>query len=200
MRLVFFLSAALFTANAFAAGAGNTGGGCYNLNIIAVKSKSADMSGSNGHSLFVLQGGSTKIGLQEGDFKVIDRNGTDSNGAKFSLPNPDPSNSGITSYSVFMRLVGKPGSKLDMATCGVDKLGETYCSEETINMERISGTSRFQNVSKELLYVYADINDDGTIERVPLFDSRLEEYFWQVDSQGKMHAQVRFCPVSTNVN
>lgn len=196
-------AATLFAINAFAAGAGNTGGGCYNLQIIAQKTKTADMTGSNGHSLFVLLGrdgkASTQIGLKEGAFQVLDRNGTDGK-ATFQLPNPDPTNSGITAYSVFMRLVGKPGSKLDMSTCGVDELGTTYCSADVISMERISGTSRFQNVSNELLYIYADIDGDGDVDRVPLFDSRLSEYFWQVDSQGKMHAQVRFCPVSTNVN
>src|SRR5688500_18966184 len=125
LHVVTLLAAALFSSNALAAGAGNTGGGCYNLQVIALKSKSADMTSSSGHSLFVLQGGSTKIGLKEGDFKVLDRNGTDGS-ATFQLPNPDATNSGITAYSVFMRLVGKPGSKIDMSTCGVDALGETY--------------------------------------------------------------------------
>lgn len=199
LHVATLLVAALFTSNASAAGAGNTGGGCYNLQVIALKSKNADMTSSNGHSLFVLQGGNTKIGLKEGDFKVLDRNGTDGT-ATFQLPSPDPTNSGVTAYSVFMRLVGKPGSKIDMSTCGVDELGDTYCSEETINMERISGKSSFTNVSRELLYVYADIDSDGDIDRVPLFDSRLSDYFWNVDSQGRMHAQLRFCPVSTNVN
>lgn len=81
-----------YNANARLA-AGNTGGGCYNLNIIAVKSKSADLTGTSGHSLFVLQNGNTKIGLGEGDFNVVDRNGTDGS-ARFTLPNPDPTNSG----------------------------------------------------------------------------------------------------------
>lgn len=199
LHVVTLVVASLFTSNALAAGAGNTGGGCYNLQIIALKSKNADMTDTSGHSLFVLQGGNTKIGLKEGDFKVLDRNGTDGS-ASFQLPSPDPTNSGVTAYSVFMRLVGKPGSKVDMSTCGVDELGDTYCSEEVINMERIAGKSSFTNVSRELLYVYADINADGIVDRVPLFDSRLSDYFWSVDSQGRMHAQLRFCPVSTNVN
>ncbi len=146
----------LTTHTAYAAGAGNTGGGCYNMNIIALKSKSADMSGTNGHSLFVVQNGNTKILLQEGPFNIIDRNGTDGTAA-FSLPNPDPTNSGTTVYSVFARLVGKPGSALDMATCGVDSAGATYCSEDSLSLKRIAGTSKFINVSQQLLYIYADI-------------------------------------------
>lgn len=192
------LVAALFSTTTYGAGAGNTGGGCYNLEIIALKSKSASMTDSSGHSLFVLMGSRTKIELKEGDFQVLDRNGTDGL-ATFQLPNPDVNNSGTTSYSVFMRLVGKPGSSVNMQTCGVDSAGDTYCSEESVNMSRIAGTSKFTNVSQQLLYVYADIDGDGTIDRVPLFDSRLADYFWQLDSQGRLHAQLRFCPVSTSV-
>jgi hypothetical protein len=183
---------------ASAAGAGNTGGGCYNLQVIALKSKSAPMTGTSGHSLFIVQGGRTKILLQEGAFSVLDRNGTDGSAA-FSLPNPDPTNSGKTVYSVFMRLVGKPGSNIDMSTCASDLTGEIFCSEESVSMQRIAGTSKFQNVSQELLYIYADVNDDGVVDRLPLFDSRLQDYFWQVDSMGRLHAQLRFCPVSTQV-
>lgn len=183
---------------AFAKGAGNTGGGCYNLQLIAQNSKSISLTGTSGHSLFLGMNTKTKINLQEGPFSVIDRNGTDGT-ASFSLPNPDPTNSGVTEYSVFMRLVGKPGSAIDMSTCAYDALGELYCSEDTISMSRIAGTSRFTNVSQQLLYIYADIDADGITDRVPLFDSRLQDYFWDVDSQGRLHAQLRFCPVSTQV-
>src|SRR5262245_12010434 len=136
----------LAASSAYGAGAGNTGGGCYNLQIIALKSKSAPMTGTSGHSLFIVQGGKTQILLQEGAFSVLDRNGTDGK-ASFSLPNPDPTNSGNTVYSVFMRLVGKPGSSIDMSTCAYDAEGSLYCSQETVSMKRIAGTSKFQNVS-----------------------------------------------------
>ena len=189
---------AILSTNVFAAGAGNTGGGCYNLQIIASRTKSADMTGTNGHALFIGMDKTTKILLQEGDFNVIDRNGTDGS-ASFSLPSPDPTNSGTTGYSVFARMVGKPGSKIDMATCAYDAAGELFCSQEVLSMSRIAGTSRFQNVSQNLLYVYADIDADGVEDRVPLFGSALQDYFWSVDAQGRAHAQLRFCPVATTV-
>lgn len=193
------LSALLVAGSSQAfAGAGSTGGGCYNLQIIAMKSKTADMTGTNGHSLFVLMNGNTKILLKEGAFNVIDRNGTDGS-ASFSLPNPDPTNSGSTAYSVMARLVGKPGSSLDMKTCAYDALGSLYCSSQALSMKRIAGTSKFVNVSQQLLYIYADIDGDGVTDRLPLFDSDLQDYFWDVDSTGKMHAQLRFCPFSTQV-
>lgn len=192
------VASAFVASSASAAGAGNTGGGCYNMQIIAQKEKTVDMTGSSGHSLFILMNGRTKILLQEGSYNILDRNGTDGTAA-FSLPSPDPTNSGVTAYSVFARVVGKPGSKIDMATCAYDALGELYCSGDTISMSRIAGTSKFQNVSQQLLYIYADIDGDGDIDRVPLFDSRLQDYFWQVDSQGRAHMQLRFCPLSSVV-
>ena len=194
----FILLASLISVKGYAAGAGNTGGGCYNLELIAQSSKNISQTGTSTHVIFLGMNTQTKILLQEGPFQVIDMNGTDGS-ASFSLPNPDPTNSGTTAYSVFMRLVGKPGSSIDMSTCAYDSTGNLYCSEDTISMSRIAGTSKFTNVSQQLLYIYADINGDGKIDRIPLFDSSLQDYFWQIDSVGRLHAQVRFCPVSTVV-
>ena len=177
---------------------GGTGGGCYNMEIIGVKTKSADLTSTNGHSLFVTIDGRTRINLSEGPFNISDRNGTDGTAA-FSLPAPDPTNSGTSSYSVFARLVGKPGTKLDMSTCGIDATGATYCSTNILSLDRIAGTSKFVNATSSLLYIYADLNGDGVMERVPLFDSSLLEYFWQLDTVGRVHAQLRFCPVQTTV-
>jgi hypothetical protein len=62
------------------------------------------------------------------------------------------------------------------------------------------GGSKFTNVSKQLLCVVADINGDGTLDRVPLFDDRRQSYFWQYDNNGLRIAQMRFYEVATNVN
>jgi hypothetical protein len=185
---------------AAAAGAGNTGGNCYNLQIIALKDKSADMTGTSGHALFIGLNKNTKINLTDGPFSVIDRNGTDGV-ASFSLPAPDPTLSGISSYSVYMRVVGKPGSQIDMTTCAYDTAGELFCNaeENSISMSRIAGTSRFTNVSKQLLALQVDLDGDGELTYLPLFDSRLQDYFWDVDSQGRAHAQLRFCPIQSSL-
>ncbi len=62
-----------------------------------------------------------------------------------------------------------------------------------------TGKSCFTNVSKELLYVYADVNGDGTVERYPLFDSALQDYYWQYDNNGLKVLQLRFYQVPTTV-
>jgi hypothetical protein len=74
-------------------------GAHYNLNIIGVpKDKSADFNGGNGGRIFVDLVGSTKIDLTEGDYDVLDANGTDGTAA-FQLPNPDDG-TGQLAYSV----------------------------------------------------------------------------------------------------
>ena len=183
----------------FTQGPGNDApsGGHYNLNIIGVpKGKKADMTGNNGHRIFVPMGGNTKINLREGDFQVLDANGTDGTAA-FQLPNPDPTNSGITSYSVYIRALGKPGGSASIVTCALDNQNVEYCSGEEVQLVRVSGKSSFTNVSKELLYIYAMI--DGRLQRIPLFDDRFHDFFWSYDNNGLKLAQLRFYQESTIV-
>lgn len=192
------------------AGNGAPSGAHYNLNIIGVpKTKTADMTDNDGHRIFVKLDGGTKIMLQEGEtFNVLDANGTDGT-AKFQLPNPDPENDGVTTYSVYARALGKPGGKANMTTCatgpGIDGVlgtadDEEICSVATLTVERSKGKSTFENVSRELLYVYVDLDGDGVAERYNLFSDALQDYFWQYDNNGLKVLQLRFYEVPTNVN
>lgn len=190
-----------FTAQAFAQN-GAPNGAHFNLNIIGVpKAKSASLSGSNGHVIFVSLEGKSKILLAEGaDFQVLDANGTDGS-AKFQLPNPDPENDGITQYSVYARALGKPGGSSTMTPCATEVInGEELCSTQSVVSVRGTGKSSFSNVSSELLYVHVDVDGDGDIDRVPLFDDRMRDYFWSYDNRGLKLLQLRFYPISTNVN
>jgi hypothetical protein len=182
-------------------GNGAPSGSHYQVNIIGVpKNKTADMSGSQGRRIFVPLAGSTKILLSEGDFQVLDANGTDGS-ASFQLPSPDPDNDGVTEYSVYARALGTPGGSSKTTTCATDPTtGELYCSVESMVLVRSTGKSSFTNVSRQLLYVYADIDGDGDLDRVPLFGDQLQDYYWQYDNTGLRIAQLRFYPVATNVN
>jgi hypothetical protein len=104
----------------------------YQLNIIGTTEKNPDMTGNNGHRIFVPLYGTTKIMLSKGDFAVTDANGTDGE-AGFQLPDPDldayvydpdtgeilaPEDPDVESaYSVFIRPLGKPGGSATMTTC-----------------------------------------------------------------------------------
>ncbi|MDP3963126.1 MAG: hypothetical protein Q8Q39_01380 [bacterium] len=205
------LIASMIPAITSAGGNGAPSGAHYNLNIIGVaKDKTAPMDGNDGHRIFVKLDGNTKILLSEGEtFNVLDANGTDGNGAKFQLPNPDPDNDGITVYSVYARALGTPGGNAMIATCatapGEDGIfgtadDEEVCSTETLTVERTKGKSSFENVSRELLYIFVDLDGDGTAERYNLFADELQDYFWSYDNNGLKVLQLRFYEMSTNVN
>ncbi len=182
-------------------GNGAPSGSHYSLNIIGVaRDKTAPMTGDNGHRIFVPLWGNPKIMLSEGpDFAVLDANGTDGEAA-FELPNPDPDGDGTTVYSVFARALGTPGGKSLTTTCATDPFdGSEVCSVITLTLQRGKGKSTFDNVSKYLLYIYADIDGDGVLDRVGLFDGGLQGYFWDYDNQGLKLAQLRFYDCSTTV-
>jgi hypothetical protein len=65
---------------------------------------------------------------------------------------------------------------------------------------REKAKSSFTNVSRELLYIYADIDGNGSLERYNLFNSTLTDYFWQYDNTGLKLAQLRFYQVPTTVS
>jgi hypothetical protein len=182
-------------------GNGAPSGAHYNLNIIGVpQTKTADMTGNNGGRIFVPRDGSAKIMLSPGPFQVLDANGTDGTAA-FQLPNPDVNNTGTTTYSVFARALGKPGGSSKTTTCATDPTtGDLYCSIYSMVLVRGTNPSKFTNVSKELLYVYADLNGDGVVERYNLFNTALEDYYWQYDNTGLVLAQLRFYDVPTTVS
>ena len=183
------------------AGNGAPSGPHFNLNLIGVpKEKSPSLDGGDGRRIFVPLFGTAKILLAEGDFAVLDANGTDGT-ASFQLPSPDPDGDGVTSYSVFVRALGKPGGRQTLTSCATDPLtGEEVCSVGSAVLVRESGRQRFTNFSRELLFVTADIDGDGDVDRVPLFGDQLQDFFWQVDNQGLKLAQMRFYEVPTDVN
>jgi hypothetical protein len=210
---------ALVTAST---GNGAPSGAHYNLNIIGVaKDKSPNFSGGDGHRIFVDLGktgaaANTRINLTEGDFAVLDANGTDGVAA-FQLPNPDPDGDGSTSYSVYVRALGKPGGKATMQSCYEDATG-TWCAVDfpdgvaPITVERTKGgVAKFVNVSKDLLYVdYCAAwaaGDDGIlgttddvctdVNQIGLFSNDLISYLWSYDNEGLKVAQLRFYEIPT---
>lgn len=216
---VLTLAVTFLTLTSIPALAGNGNGAPigahYNLNIIGVsKDKTASMDTGNGHVIFVKLWGNSKINLCDadacasGDFQVLDANGTDNDGATFALPSPDPDGDGTTDYSVFARALGQPNNSANMTTCatgaGADGIlgtadDEIVCSEIILTLDSTTRPNKFQNVSKYLLYVYADVDGDGILERVPLFGDSLQDFYWDYDNHGLKLAQLRFYPCSSTV-
>jgi len=86
-----------------------------------------------------------------------------------------------------------------MTTCAKDETGEVYCSYYELELKRTKGKPRTRNMSKELLYIYADTNGNGKLERVPLFSDKLQDYYWKYDNNGLKLVQLRFYERPTTV-
>ena len=159
-------------------GTGAPSGAHFNLNIIGVpRDKQADMTGANGHVIFVqLVGGDAAPALNGKDFntiskinkiflvpaplgesfQVLDANATDRNGALFQLP-ADVS----ATWTVWARALGKPGGTANMTTCATVAVtdpvtgvttNEVQCSLGTLTMTRVKN-AKFLNVTSELLFL-----------------------------------------------
>ncbi len=159
------------------------------------------------------------IMLTSGDFAVLDGNACSDGIARFQLPTNlcsiDPNDYScqledptFQNYQVYGRLVGKPGTGVDVTTCatsaGPDGVLHTdddviVCSTENWLSVRESGKGTkptFTNVSKELLTVCVDTTGDGTCDaRWALFAPQFYDYFWNWNTQGKAHAQIFFVAV-----
>lgn len=194
-------------------GNGLPSGPHFNLNLIGVsKEKTADMTGNKGRRIFVKESGNTKIMLTEGDFEVLDANGTDGE-ASFQLPNPDPDCDGTTEYSVFVRELGKPGGTGSIESCYTDQYGDDYCATDVdggvvaVELARNSGKPVTRNVSRDLLYVDYCVDYEFDLEGnvigcdrwavSPLFADDLADYYWSLDNDGLKLVQLRFYEVPT---
>jgi hypothetical protein len=106
--------------------------------------------------------------------------------------------------------LAKPGGKLTTLPCGnvptydsvtgLQTGTEYMCSVENVVTVRSTGKSTFTDVSKQLLYLYLDLDEDGTAERYPLFDPTFQGTFWDMTNDGSRLVQFRFYPQMTNVN
>jgi hypothetical protein len=196
-------------------GNGAISGPHYTLNIIGMKNSKdhQDMTGTSGHTIFVPLKGNAKILLVNSteetvacggkDFKVLDRNAMDDGEAVFCLPEPEVNPSGCdtgqseVNYTVFARALGTPGGTSWTTTCAYDELNQLWCSSITMKLFRDTGKSSFTNVTKYLLFIYADIGEG--FKRYPIFDDALQGYFWNYDNKGLKHAQLRFYMTETCV-
>jgi hypothetical protein len=170
-----------------------------NRRMIAVKASYAYNPAGVDKSITVK---TNTIGLVPGaDFAVLDGNACNKGGAQFMLPTDV-----ATTYQVYVRLVGKPGTGIDVTSCAdeaVDVDGDgiveniVMCSTESVIEIRSAGKPVVKNVTTELLTLCLDTTGDGVCDtRYNLFDPRLEDYFWQWNTTGKAHAQLIFVPIN----
>jgi hypothetical protein len=138
-------------------------------------------------------------------FVVIDGDGTLLGGSEalFGLPNPDPDGDLHSEYSLFIRGHGKMGTSAEIWVCGFDgdSIGEFCDMNESVTVSGGggSGGKKFQNVTRELLFIDADGPGAGT-GRVGLFNDPYEDLWWEYDNKGLRVTQMRFYWCSTELD
>jgi hypothetical protein len=179
----------------------------YKMNLIGHPGEiPSDNTGGDGKRIFVRLWGNTRILLSPGPFDILDANGTDGV-ASFQLPDPDPDNDGETWYGVYIRPKGKPFTGMNLTTCASGDFDndpatpdEELCSLEVALLVRGKGKPSVQNVSKELLTLCINTDDDVQCdERIFLFDDRANNYLWSADNFGLRNAEVRFLEIKQNI-
>jgi len=164
-----------------------------------------------------------KIFLSSGPgFQVQDGNACDETGAYVQLPitaancrncsGPALLAPTFREYEVRARVVGRPGGRATITSCAamteIDpvtqaEIATSLCSVGAENIRvavRNTGggktQNQWENVSAQLLTVCVDTSGDGVCDdRIGLFDSRGEGYWWNFDTVGRPHVQLVFFPV-----
>jgi hypothetical protein len=214
--LVFTLGVSVFAAAAFmpvlkpAHVSAQVGKGLsgphFNLNIIGVpRGKNPDMDNTNGHTIFVPLEGTVKIFYVAGDeFQVLDRNGTDADGATVEVPHADLDAS--VCYDVYAWALGKPGGNaVVQADCVIeDLIGD--CRDalllDSFEVTRKPGKPKRENISDIFrasgcidLGGEVGVCDTGDLQfnNVWIFNiPQLVSYFWDYTNTNLRIMQVRF--------
>ncbi len=193
------LALAIFANITFtnATGNGAPSGPHFNLNLIGAKTTNCPQTeGSGGNVIFVALFGTSKIELIQGtSFEVLDNNACIDNVAQFQLP-PTNTTGGAPAYTVWARVVGKPGGSGTLTTCATNSTSlETVCSLNQVITMRTKGHQKFINVTTQLTTL-CFINSLGQTQCVNIFDPAFQGFFWSYDNQGQKVLQLRFYPVS----
>jgi len=178
-------------------GNGAPSGPHFNLNLIGAKTTNCPQTeGSGGNVIFVALTGTSKIELFPGtSFAVLDNNACIDKVAQFQLP-PTNTTGGSPSYTVWARVVGKPGGSGSLTTCATDVVTlEQVCSLNSVITMRTKGQQKFVNVTNELTTL-CFINSLGQTQCVNLFDPAFQDFFWSYNNQGQKILQLRFYPVA----
>jgi hypothetical protein len=210
-RLVFALVAVLVLSVGFISRAGATGNGApsgphFTLNIHGV-AKGQGFNGNNQNDIFVPLYGKCTIQLNPGaDFQVTQPDCVNNPPAAFTLPAPCAISvttglctSTTTFYSVWARVLGKPGGSITITPCGTDATGLQVCSLNSYMAMRGTGKSKFTDQSGNLLFVTVCNTLTGKTSSIPLFSQLLSNYIWSVDNEGLRLAQLRFYQVPSAV-
>jgi hypothetical protein len=151
----------------------------------------------NARTLFIPREGKAKIYMQQdgsGDFRIIDRNGLDKDGARFNIGDKDPG-PGLTTYKVYLRLVGKPNTSItiDPELIVADADGKQYVFlQDVTTFVRENGAPKAEDISGMFRVDIYDLAGNLLDKNVWVFSLLGVDYWWEVTNDGVRTAQVWF--------
>lgn len=170
-------------------------GALFELQLIGVRHHGGGNAGeSAGNVIFVALDGPTEISLREGEFRVLDADGTDGTAA-LQLPAPDPDGDGQTAYAVIARALGAPGGTASLTTCLTDATEAVACGDMTATPTRQTGPPERLDISAQALFTHTDLDSTGTAEDHALFADEGLLPHWAYGNDGLRLLQLGFVEV-----
>ncbi len=170
------------------------------LNVVGVpKGKTIDSSVNRDGKIFLNLNENCKINLTLGDFGVADSDCGGDGQANFRLSNIDTDNDGLVEYTIWVRVLNKPQPVSATSNCKKDPVnGQEWCLGYGRIQVKTDNENLISDVTKDLIYIYADTNADGIVERYNLFNDSLRGYFWEYDNNGFKSIYLRFYESNEN--
>ena len=135
-------------------------------------------------------------------FKILDRDGTDANGAKIQVP-VDPTTKEIL-FDIYIRVLGKPKGCMNISAYAYDATQQLYFLAGSVYMNRTTGKQVFIKANDLFDVWWCDVILDpltgeevcaeGTDAEISVFSDVFSEYFWNIQNDGVKLVQVRIYP------
>jgi hypothetical protein len=142
----------------------------------------------------------TKIYFVAGDsFAILDRDGTDSNGAKIQVP-VDPTTKEIL-FDIYIRVLGKPYGCMNIGAYAYDANQGLWFWAGSVYLNRTKGKQVFINANDlfDVWWCTVDTTTDTCLDNaqeISVFSDVFDSYFWNILNDGVKLVQVRIYPRS----
>lgn len=141
-----------------------------------------------------------KIYFVPGDqFAILDRDATDSDGARIMIPTNGEANGDWITVDVYIRALGKPNTCMDIDAYAYDLDQGLWFWSGSVDLNRKTGKSTFIKANELFDVWFCQVDELGACEagttvELSVFNDVFENYFWNILNNGTRLVQVRLYP------